>query len=179
MMRLTAILLSLVWLCVIPTLARAHPYPDSAIDIRVTEQGVRFDIAVPAQELMLAATGKRRRDAAQYLEQNLPALRAYLAEHIAVAVQGGETLPLEIGPVTLERASDHHVGDYEVFKVAVTTAAKDALELRYDAIIREIPNHAANVRLFPEDAVAKPLFITIRYDFAARSVPPLPLPLEK
>lgn len=176
--RFAAILLVVSLLFAFALPGWTHPYPDSAIDIRMNGEGVSLDFSIPAPELVLAMTGKRQQDAKQFLEGNLPALRAYLADHIAVIGESGAPLGLELGPVTLERASDSHVGTYDVFRFnAVASAGSDlkSLSLRYDAIIREIPSHAAEVRAYPVAAEDKPVFSTIRYDFSDRNVPPLAL----
>jgi HupE / UreJ protein len=104
--------------------------------------------------------------------------------HMAVLTKSGARFSQDISTVTLDSALDANVGKYQEFRFKVDADApagfgtRDFL-LRYDAIIHQIPNHFALVRIAQdfrgslvggEEAVELGI---IRYNFTSASVPPL------
>jgi HupE / UreJ protein len=166
--------------------ALAHPYPNSLITISVNERLLTLDIRVPAPELLLALTGDAHRDPDAFLKNDRASLIRYLGAHLTVTGAVGAPLPYEIRGIALQSASDPDAGRYREFRLAVEApvpigADPRSLSLRYDAVIHQIPNHFALVRI-AEDFRAglagetEPVELgVIRYDFAARSVPPFAL----
>jgi hypothetical protein len=185
----SAVRLAAALLCVCLALfkaenATAHPMPNTLIALTIGERRIALEIVIPAPELLLAMTGDANRDAPAFLEQNAAELRAYMDAHLAVLTKSGARLPREISAVTLDSASDANVGKYLEFRFKAEASApagvgtRDFL-LRYDAVIHQIPNHFALVRIAQdfrgglvggEEAVEVGV---IRYDFATASVPPL------
>lgn len=164
--------------------AAAHPMPNSVIAVTIGGRSIALEIAIPAPELLLAMTGDAHRDASAFIEQEPEKLRNYINAHLAVLSRSGEILPQTISAVGLNSASDANVGAYQEFrfKVEVTAPAgfdtRDFL-LKYDAVIHQIPNHFALVKIardFRSGLVGaeQPVELgVIRYDFTAAAVPPL------
>jgi HupE / UreJ protein len=183
-LRLAAAFLCLFLALFTAAKAVAHPMPNTVIALAIGEHKIALEIVIPAPELLLAVTGDANRDARAFLEQNAAKLREYMDAHLLVLTKSGARLPQDISAVTLDSASDANVGNYQEFRFNVDAAARAGFDtrdfqLRYDAIIHQIPNHFALVRIAQDfrgglvgDEKAVELGI-IRYDFATASAPPL------
>jgi hypothetical protein len=182
-----AALLALLTVCGLQWLAqgaRAHPYPNSVITISINERRLTLTISVPAPELLHVLTGDAYQNAEAYLAKDPQALSFYLDAHLAVLDKGGAMLPHVTSAVSVAKTSDPDVGEYEEFRFEIEApvpAGSDAraLSLRYDAVIHQIPNHFALVRISQDFrgglvGQASPVELgVIRYDFASKTVPPL------
>ncbi len=182
-----AVCLALFCLLSLPfaaTRAEAHPFPNSVISLGVEEHLISLDIGIPAPELMHVLTGDANADAGAFLASHAQDLRAYLAAHIALRTGAGAVLPVLVRSMSLEMASDVDAGEYEQFRFrleAPVPAGADArnFQLRYDAVIHQIPNHFALARIdrnFRAGLVGHENGVelgVIKYDFAAKAVPPL------
>ena len=169
--------------------AEAHPYPNSVISLGVEEHVISLDIGIPAPELMHVLTGDANAGAGAFLSSRAEELRSYLAAHIALQTETGLVLPVLVRSMSLEKASDTDAGEYEQFRFkldAPVPAGVDArsFQLRYDAVIHQIPNHFALARIdrnFRAGLVGHGNGVelgVIKYDFAAKTVPPFAVSAE-
>ena len=164
--------------------AAAHPMPNSVIAVTIGERRIELEIAIPAPELLLAMTGDAHRGARAFLEQEPERLRNYINAHLAVLSRSGEILPQAISAAGLNSASDANVGAYQEFRFKVDVTAPAAADtrnflLRFDAVIHQIPNHFALVKIAQDFrgglvGAEQPVELgVIRHDFATAAVPPL------
>ncbi len=170
-------------------MAEAHPFPNSVISLGVEEHLISLDIGIPAPELMHVLAGDANADASGFLANRPQDLRAYLAAHIALETETGADLPFQVRSMSIEKAADADAGEYEQFRFkleAPVPAGADArrFQLRYDAVIHQIPNHFALARIdwnFRAGLVGHENGVelgVIKYDFATKTVPPFAVKAE-
>jgi len=159
---------SLAWLMLVAsTTAGAHPLPNSLVTIK----SGTIEIDTPASDVAIAM---RAADVAP------DAVGRYYLRHIAVTTSAGRRVPLSVIRAQRIDTSAPDVGPYSEWHVTLAAPAMVASGGRYtlafDAIIHQIPNHIAFVRI--EDGGPAPRNIgVIRYDFASRSIQPLVIDL--
>ena len=184
--------LALFCLLTLPFAAKktlAHPFPNSVISLGIEDDLISLDIGIPAPELMHVLTGDANAGASAFLATRPQDLRAYLTAHIGLHTEAGADLPFLVRSMSLEKASDADAGEYEQFRFKLDVpvpAGADArsFQLRYDAVIHQIPNHFALARIdrnFRAGLVGHDDGVelgVIKYDFATKAVPPLDVRAE-
>ena len=184
--------LALFCLLILPLAAPrsdAHPFPNSVISLGVEDQLISLDIGIPAPELLHVLTGDAKSGANAFLANRPQDLRGYLTAHIALRTDTGVNLPVLVQSMSLEKAADADAGEYEQFRFKLEAqvpagAYARNFQLRYDAVIHKIPNHFALARIdrnFRAGLVGHENGVelgVIKYDFAAKTVPPLAVKAE-
>ncbi len=154
--------------------AFAHPLPNSLIVLKPGFGQIELEIDTPAPDLAIAM---RAEDAGATPTPS--AVEAYYRRHVVLVDAAGEVAPLKAGSARLIAATDPDVGAYQEWRtrlVADTGAGRPgAYTLRFDAIMHQIPNHFAMVRL--DSAEAAQTVGVIRYDFATATIRPLSIDL--
>jgi hypothetical protein len=161
----------------------AHPMPNTEILVSVDGRGATFEIAVPAPELRLALPREWSRDADLLAEPRRSMLLRYFSDHFALRSDDGRVAAHRIESITRWRASDPDVGEYEEILLRIVVPAGDgfdprAFALHYDAVIHQVPNHFALVRVDRRagavgDGGPQVDLHAIRYDFARDITPGL------
>ena len=164
--------------------ATAHPMPNTEILVSIDDSGAAFEIAVPAPELRLALPREWPRDADLLVEPRRSMVLRYFSEHFAVQSGDGPVARPQVDSITSWRASDPDVGEYEEIRLRLHVPAGNgfdpgSFELHYDAVIHQVPNHFALVRIdqgTPEAREGELRSVSlgaIRYDFARDLTPSL------
>jgi len=130
----------------------AHPMPNSVIAISLSDDGARFDVAIPLPELRLALPESIVKTSDLLVEPQRSAMVAYFKAHCFVQSKGGATEPLVIESMTLGNATDENVGQYQELRVQMFVAASAGFDprrftLTYDVVIHQVPNHFALVQI--------------------------------
>ncbi|MBN9319483.1 MAG: HupE/UreJ family protein [Caulobacterales bacterium] len=148
--------------------ATAHPLANTLITLKPDSGRIALEIDSPAADLT----------AAMQAEGAAPtplAVQDYYRRHVALTDSGGAAVPLAAVSATLIEATDPEVGAYREWRtrlIADTSAAAPGVySLGYDAVIHQIPNHFAMVRL--DGGRSEQTVGVIRYDFAAATIHPL------
>lgn len=162
----------------------AHPLPNTEIVVSLNDGGVRLDIALPVPELRLALPASFPNDGNLLGESQQRALRAYFHEHLSLVSRNGTPQPHVAESISVSQSVDANVGQYQELRVRVWAPATEQFNprdftLAYDAIIHQVPNHFAIVKVahdFRGGVLAGERAADIgmiRYDFARNEVGPL------
>lgn len=152
---------------------RAHPMPDTEIVVTREAASVEFEVRIPLDDLMLVLPDL---DAAAPLSDSARSqIAEYLGAHLRLeeASGAGAAVAVTIDMVRLQKGTDSHVGEYREVEIGARAAsvAEGPLTLRYDAVLHQVANHRALVRL----SDGSPIGI-IRFSLAEKRATPLTLP---
>ena len=136
----------LLWLGALALLApaapaAAHLMPNSAIFLDFGNRTVLAELVVPASELEYAAAPELGLAPGARIRGNEPALRAYLARHMAVQTKAGQPWSMRISDIRLSRDALATDVRARVELAPPAGASPRTFLLRYDAIIDRVPNH--------------------------------------
>lgn len=174
----------MLWLALMTGLltatAVAHPLPNSLVTVRPGFGRITFEIHTPAPDLAIAMRADRSGTVT-----DVRTVGRYYLHHVALADGAGRSVPLRVTAAMLIDATDPDVGGYSEWRVSLASPVMSGTDSRYvlsyDAVIHQIPNHVAFVRI---EAVrlgrtAGPRNVgVIRYDFATRSIEPIVIDLQ-
>lgn len=173
----------MLWLALVTGLltatAVAHPLPNSLVTVRPGFGRITFEIHTPAPDLAIAMRTDR-----SVTVINATTVGRYYLRHVALADGVGRPVPLKITAARLIDATDPDVGRYSEWRVFIAAPAMPGggsqFVLSYDAVIHQIPNHVAFVRIEagPGCAAGPRDVGVISYDFATRSIEPISMDLE-
>ena len=132
--------------------ASAHPMPNTLIDVSADSQGTRLLIAVPLPELRLALPAHFPESADRMDEQTRQALTACFNEHFAILSTDGARRAHVVESLRVIESIDPDVGRYRELTLQVWVPASASFDprsftLRYDAVMHQVPNHLAIVRV--------------------------------
>jgi hypothetical protein len=162
----------------------AHPMPNTEIAIWVEEEGVRLEIALPIPELRLAVPASFPQIGDVHSQAHERALATYLDQHLSIISKDGVRHAHVLESVGMRQSLDTNVGQYQELHLRVWVPARGQFDprvftLEYDAIIHQVPNHFAVVKitrdfrgglLSGEDVVTMGV---IRFDFSQNRTPAL------
>lgn len=165
------------WLALTP-FAAGHPLPNTLITLQPGFGAITIVIDTPADDLAIAM----RAEGAGASAPSPEAVGAYYLRHVALADPSGARLPLSFSEALLIEATDPDVGRYREWRVTLTAQGAAARAgrrtLSFDAVIHQIPNHFALVRVGRASAHdgAEDVGV-IRHDFATGTIAPLAVDL--
>ncbi len=149
--------------------AAAHPLPDSKLVFSTDDGMLRIEIEVPAVELRHAMPKLDAADVISIAEQH-EQIAAYFRSHLKLVFVKGDSAALEVAAITLAEATDDHAGQYTAIKVdVIAELSSRQFTLQYDAILHQVPNHAALVFWKTSDGAVKHVG-QVRYDVFKKSV---------
>ena len=155
-----------------PSMAIAHPMPDTEIKVEYHEDRLDLTIHVSLADLMLAIPDALSRDDESLTDAQQNVLRSYFGEHTQIFTESGNAVPVSIEQVRLVREQDAEVGRYEEVEVAVSAVVVpgQSLSLHYDGVLHQVANHRAIV--YGSDG--EPVGI-IRFDLSDKRATPVVL----
>jgi HupE / UreJ protein len=149
----------------------AHPMPNTDIAVRLDNSSIEFEIKIPVPELLLA------------LPQNEQITdEKYFREHIKILSKDSVRQPYNITSLEIATNTDEFVGDYQELNLVLEIAVNKGFNprdflLEYDAVIHQVPNHFALVKITSDFnngilSEEKALYVgAVRYDFQSQKVP--------
>ncbi|WP_189091647.1 HupE/UreJ family protein [Deinococcus ruber] len=125
--------------------------PTTTVQLDLHSQYVSAELAVPLNELQLATSWNLVNNP-QALTQYGPAVRTYLAGHLALTGTNGAAWAVQIAEPTLSQAQQTATGPYQEFVVSARLtppagASVRDFTLKYDAIVREVKTHSVLVSI--------------------------------
>jgi hypothetical protein len=176
------VLLALTGWLILAPVAAGHPLPNSLITLTPGFGAVTIEIDTPADDLAIAM----RAELGANVTPAPAAVGAYYLRHVALTDATGRAAPLRVDAARLIDAVDADVGRYREWRVTLMAqdagAREGAYTLSFDAVIHQIPNHFALVRV--ESAshagngeAARDVGV-IRHDFVTGAIAPLTVDLS-
>lgn len=166
------------------TAAGAHPLPNSVMIVKPGFGSIAIEIHTPAPDLAIAMHARHPGSAGDGRALEPFAVGQYYLRHVGIANGEGRRLPLTVTRARGVEATDPEVGRYSEWLISLVapaaTANKGVYTLTFDAIIHQIPNHIAFVRIEgvgPSHDEGPRDVGVIRYDFASRTIRPLVIDL--
>lgn len=134
-------------LLLVATPAHAHPARASAVYLDLDNTGVEMELQAPVDQLELALERPLQRQNGALAAQEVTALSAYLAEHIAISSRGNDNFALTVEAVGLARIDDaEHVTAHLALRPG-PGASMEQFTLQYDVILHRVVTHKIFVLL--------------------------------
>ncbi|MCC7124868.1 MAG: HupE/UreJ family protein [Acidobacteria bacterium] len=160
--------------------------PNTVIAASINDGGVVLDLAIPLPELRLALPAAIAKTADLLSEPQRSALSAYLSAHCSAQSASGAMHRPIVTSLAVWEARDDNVGVYQELRARMFFPASDDFnprdfQLKYDAVIHQVPNHFALVQItrdFRAGMLSDDRTVdvgVIRFDFARNDSPPLRL----
>lgn len=182
MMRLLIFLL----LSILAVEGRAHPMPNSLIDLHVLDNRLGFDIKVPYLDVQTVFSVNKELGAITDVS-----LKHYFAKHLSITAMDNNPWDLKILSVDTFTIKDPILGPYTEIRIKMDAFPPAGGSLRqfvlnYDVILHQIVTHAAllNIRqdwqngVFSETNSAGNVLTEIRVDPSSNQVLPVVVNLE-
>lgn len=127
--------------------AEAHPAATSTLVLEQGLETVSLELRLPIDQLALALAGEvaGEVDADAWLAEDEARLRVYVLEHLALLDAEGETWPLELRSLVIERVDDAPQLVARLAAHPPEGAAAGPLRLRCDAIVHRVVSHRISV----------------------------------
>jgi hypothetical protein len=157
-------LLALVMLLGGATSVLAHALPGSVLLLRQDGAELQITIQFPLEDLVIAAPELAALEEAK-ADAPLPKemterLASYLGRHFSLT-EGGTPLPLTLSDARIQPAYHDHLGHFMLvvsqWDAASTGTDPGSFVLKYDAVMHEVRNHRATVRLLSQNSDARPI----------------------
>jgi hypothetical protein len=154
----------------------AHALPGTVITFKKTETGIAIKLEVNLVELLLALSEGLPKDGATLMASHQLDLQAYFDAHVGLSAYGHE-IPMNFQTMSLGKANNDHVGDYEVLQLGYVASITRPTELTltYDAVIHQVVTHAAEVRVVRGGILPETIGV-IRYSQKKKKILPLVIP---
>jgi hypothetical protein len=156
----------------------AHPMPNTEIIVSLNDSSVQLEIKIPVPELLLAFSQNEQITAENLMTDSRGFIENYFREHLKILSNNGIEQTYEIKSLAMAKNTDEFVGEYQELDLKVEMPVREGFNphdfvLKYDAVIHQVANHFALVKVI-SDSQEKTLEIgAIRYDFPLNKVPPL------
>ena len=158
--------------------------PNTDIAIRLDEATVTLEIKIPVPEFVLGFPKSEGVTPENLLVQSREKVQSYFKQHLKILSRSGAAQDYSITSLSVDGNTDDFVGDYQELIAEFAVLVRDDFNprdftLAYDAVIHQVPNHFALVRITQDfnsgvfaAGNAVPIGV-ISYDFSTNSVPPL------
>ena len=158
--------------------------PNTDIAVRLDESRVALEIKIPVPDFVLGFPKSEDVTPENLLVQSREKVEAYFKRHLKILSKSGAAQDYNITSLSVDGNTDEFVGDYQELIAEFAVPVRDDFNphdffLAYDAVIHQVPNHFALVRITQDfnngvfaDDKAMPIGV-ISYDFSNNSVPPL------
>jgi hypothetical protein len=153
----------------------AHALPGTVITLSGGAEALSMRLEIPLVELALALPDAGL-DGTTLTPGQERLLTGYFRDHAILSTSTGVPLLAVDVRFALQEASDDHVGTYRLLVVDMGLSGRPVfpLLLRYDGVMHKVRNHRAAVFIGTTGGQYVPVG-DIRYDFTAKTVPPLPI----
>ncbi|MDX2069771.1 MAG: HupE/UreJ family protein [Haliscomenobacter sp.] len=132
---------------------KAHPMPNSLLQLSVGVKQVHVQVQIPLNELTAAWGLNEDLDPAQFMQQYQPRLRAYLQAHIQAKTLKGDAWTIQIEDFKLGKTENPINGLYYELQGTATMLPPKGEDLHhfmlhYDAVIHQVVTHTILVSAF-------------------------------